>query len=353
MGAGPKCAECDALLGGGGPAWSYHGSQGPKHDDVRSCLNVAGQHLRDALDLAERAEADAASLRMALIAHVDHFGGVHSHPDDCADIANCEEHKIAALVDRALGSNGGKNHIEERDMLRAECGRLKASCAEIAEESSRHEAAAEALREALMLVTDDGANGPNEAWQAFVHEEDCTWSEGDEDDDDKCDGRYIVKKVLAALAADVGKSILREMANLQREVEAQKKRASAMLVVATGCVEAVRGTIAEGDAAALRFQREVAEWAAATFPRSDDHAKITHLKKEVAELGAHVCAEEAADCFLILLHIANAHDFDLAAAAREKFAALKTRAWGEPDADGVVEHVRDVPGERGESGGGR
>ena len=90
--------------------------------------------------------------------------------------------------------------------------------------------------------------------------------------------------------------------------------------------------------------REVAEWGATTFPKSTDHAKLTHLDKEVAELhAAPSSGEEMADVVMILCHLAYAHGVDMADEIRRKLAICRTRTWGEPDADGCVEHVREVP----------
>ena len=49
---------------------------------------------------------------------------------------------------------------------------------------------------------------------------------------------------------------------------------------------------------------------------------------------------EAADCLLLLMHHAHKSGYSLQRAARDKFEMLKTRTWGEPDEQGVVEHVR-------------
>lgn len=93
-----------------------------------------------------------------------------------------------------------------------------------------------------------------------------------------------------------------------------------------------------------KFQKEVNDWACKTFPASTKHSKISHLKKELAELEAATdpedIAEEAADCLILLLHLAGEFKFDLLAKARHKLAINKKRQWGAPDCNGVVEHVR-------------
>ncbi|MDD3645498.1 MAG: DUF550 domain-containing protein, partial [Bacteroidales bacterium] len=97
-------------------------------------------------------------------------------------------------------------------------------------------------------------------------------------------------------------------------------------------------------------------------------AIVYHLKKEVDELiealhksndlGAdnsvgvgefkrqlNKTEMEFADCFMLLLD--SAHHFSLNAEqlinlTREKLGVNKARKWGKPDANGVVEHIRDV-----------
>lgn len=109
------------------------------------------------------------------------------------------------------------------------------------------------------------------------------------------------------------------------------------------------------------FQDEVGEWGDKTFnsKRGFDKDSCTcgmynHLKKEVIELEkACRCAtdpniptdqreaisEETADCFLLLLHLAHLHKFDLLEEARKKMEINRKRTWGEPDEYGVIEHV--------------
>lgn len=97
-----------------------------------------------------------------------------------------------------------------------------------------------------------------------------------------------------------------------------------------------------------RFQREVGEWADGVFDKSSKHSVVAHLRREVEELAARAHlgppweeAEEAADCFLLLLHFAHKMGFSLIDAATEKFAENRTRKWGAPDTEGVVEHIRE------------
>jgi hypothetical protein len=96
------------------------------------------------------------------------------------------------------------------------------------------------------------------------------------------------------------------------------------------------------------LQARVTAWARATFPDSTDHGRLTHLAREVAELQDDPsAADEMADVALILLHHASAHSVDLLDACERKFAVVQNREWGQPDAEGVVEHVRDRAGRGG------
>lgn len=114
---------------------------------------------------------------------------------------------------------------------------------------------------------------------------------------------------------------------------------------------------------------DISEWSDSTFGAMQRNPAIVwHLKKEVDELiqaldythslgidesvGAGEFGRqlsktkmEYADCFMLLLD--SAHHFgltaeNLLALAREKLEINKKREWGKPDADGVVEHIRDI-----------
>lgn len=97
-----------------------------------------------------------------------------------------------------------------------------------------------------------------------------------------------------------------------------------------------------------RFQCEVGVWANKTFPQAVPGSIVAHLRREVEELAAtthlgprEAAEEEAADCFLLLLHFAHQYGFSLLDAADRKLLENKLRRWGQPDAAGVVEHVRE------------
>jgi NTP pyrophosphatase (non-canonical NTP hydrolase) len=95
------------------------------------------------------------------------------------------------------------------------------------------------------------------------------------------------------------------------------------------------------------FQSEVGRWAERTFAQSTPGSVVAHLRREVEELGAATMLgpfedemNEAADCLLLLLHLAHKRRFSLLGAAQRKFEEIQERQWGEPDAEGVVEHKR-------------
>ena len=90
----------------------------------------------------------------------------------------------------------------------------------------------------------------------------------------------------------------------------------------------------------MDFQREVGEWGNLTFPKGTPDSLVAHLKKEVDELGETHDPEEAADCLLLLLHHAHKCGYDLVIETFRKFKTNKLRKWGEPDENGVVEHIR-------------
>ena len=117
------------------------------------------------------------------------------------------------------------------------------------------------------------------------------------------------------------------------------------------------------------LMNDISNWSNATF--GDDRrnpAIIYHLKKEVDELieslhksNALGCDNsigigefgrqidktkmEYADCFMLLLD--SAHHFHLTAEdlidlTRKKLDINKSRKWGNPDHEGVIEHIKDI-----------
>jgi hypothetical protein len=100
-----------------------------------------------------------------------------------------------------------------------------------------------------------------------------------------------------------------------------------------------------------RWQQLVGQWADRTFTESTPRTIVAHLRREVEELvssepdrpdwSGHDTAEEAADCYLLLLHLAHRFGFSLYDAATKKHLKNVSRAWGQPDVESVVEHVRE------------
>lgn len=95
---------------------------------------------------------------------------------------------------------------------------------------------------------------------------------------------------------------------------------------------------------------QIAAWQKETFGQATAISKLKHLKYEVEELILDIAIEsdqkrlEFADCFFLLFGAAAADGMtyeDICHAIQEKFEINKTRKWGKPDDNGVVEHVRD------------
>ena len=87
------------------------------------------------------------------------------------------------------------------------------------------------------------------------------------------------------------------------------------------------------------LQNQLGRWAENKFPSSNNRSITNHLKREVKELKDSNEPSEAADCLLLLLHHAHKNGYDLLEEAKKKFEIVKLRRWGEPDAEGVVEHI--------------
>jgi hypothetical protein len=103
-------------------------------------------------------------------------------------------------------------------------------------------------------------------------------------------------------------------------------------------MQGLRAVMAANDT--LQFQREVSKWAQATFPHQTPASKLDHLGEEIAELKANPSdGEEMADCFILLLNLAEMHGHDLMAQARAKMAKNRARKWGKPDERGVCHHI--------------
>lgn len=117
------------------------------------------------------------------------------------------------------------------------------------------------------------------------------------------------------------------------------------------------------------LQNKIKEWSDSTFGNQRTGKPIAyHLKKEIDEvitaierLEERIFTEkgdiqevyreehrrvkfELADCFILLLDVA-AHEnitvTQLFDASEEKMEINKKRKWGEPDENGVVEHIKE------------
>ena len=90
------------------------------------------------------------------------------------------------------------------------------------------------------------------------------------------------------------------------------------------------------------IQEETGSWAEEHFPGMTNEAIWEHLHREVKELSYEFSPEEAADCFLILLHLAHKNKFNLLAEALKKYKVNTERKWAtEPDAQGVYPHIEE------------
>lgn len=107
------------------------------------------------------------------------------------------------------------------------------------------------------------------------------------------------------------------------------------------------------------FQDTVGEWGERTFPDSTPKSIMAHLQEEVEELRRPVhrdhymtvpddaeiremtrnhIAEEAADCYLLLLHLAHRFGFNLEQAAQAKHVVNLGRHWHD-GGRGYAKHV--------------
>lgn len=97
------------------------------------------------------------------------------------------------------------------------------------------------------------------------------------------------------------------------------------------------------------LQKEIVEWSTKTFGDRQTSAipVCNHLLKEVNELKESISRldgykEEFADCFILLIEVANTLEIsgdDLIELARQKMEKNKKRKWGQPDENGVIEHI--------------
>lgn len=96
--------------------------------------------------------------------------------------------------------------------------------------------------------------------------------------------------------------------------------------------------------------KEVTEWQEATFSVINPIGLLNHLEQEVEELKSDIRNDnpdkrlEYADCFILLMGAAKADGMsyeDICQAISEKLEINKKRVWGEPDSNGVINHVKE------------
>lgn len=94
----------------------------------------------------------------------------------------------------------------------------------------------------------------------------------------------------------------------------------------------------------------ITAWQNETFPGATAFSKAAHLEQEVQELRDAVEIDdpnvrlEIADCYLLLAGITHKSGMtyeDVCAAIEEKMEINRKRKWGNPDENGVVNHVKE------------
>lgn len=96
----------------------------------------------------------------------------------------------------------------------------------------------------------------------------------------------------------------------------------------------------------------ITNWQDKTFPNSTALSKVEHLKQECEELyleivgfhkANHKAGFELADCLILLYGVAAklglSYD-DINNVIDDKMKINMERKWGEPDANGVVNHIK-------------
>jgi hypothetical protein len=111
------------------------------------------------------------------------------------------------------------------------------------------------------------------------------------------------------------------------------------------------------------FQHQVTTWTGVVFPNATQESRLNHLKAEFRELQneiididfARKCGwdeafisrrraeigNELADMFLLMLGLAQGENISLGECIVTKFLINQNRKWGEPNAEGFVEHIKD------------
>lgn len=99
---------------------------------------------------------------------------------------------------------------------------------------------------------------------------------------------------------------------------------------------------------------EISTWSSQQFPTLVGTrgiiAKLAHLKEEATELQQAVdnddkkgIVDEIADCFMLLLDVANdlkISENDIIRFSHAKLVVNKDRKWGKPDNNGLIHHIK-------------
>lgn len=97
--------------------------------------------------------------------------------------------------------------------------------------------------------------------------------------------------------------------------------------------------------------KQITQWQKETFPFATVLSKLSHLQDEFNELVVDIKGSnpdrrlEFADCFLLLFGAASADGMNyqnICDAIDEKMKINYTRKWGNPDKNGVVNHINDT-----------
>lgn len=87
---------------------------------------------------------------------------------------------------------------------------------------------------------------------------------------------------------------------------------------------------------------DVVAWGQQTFRQATLFSTVEHLRREAEELAANPTSEsEIADVLILLAQVAARQGISLVDAVSQKMIVNRSRTWGAPDADGVVEHIRE------------
>lgn len=95
---------------------------------------------------------------------------------------------------------------------------------------------------------------------------------------------------------------------------------------------------------------KITEWQDKTFGHASPLSKIAHLAEELQEVVDAIKSNdpdrrlEFADCFLLLFGAAAKDGMsyaDICDAIDEKMEINYARKWGEPNKDGVVNHIKE------------